>query len=76
VSEIDGRESAVPVIPARRVRAGKRRVTVPVPEDQEVVQEPAVELIRDEDGVRAIDLTCACGRRHRILCDYEEGPPS
>ena len=32
--------------------------------------EPLVELIRDGDTVRAIDVTCTCGRRIRLRCVY------
>lgn len=32
--------------------------------------EPLVELIRDADAVRAIDVTCTCGRRIRLNCVY------
>lgn len=29
-----------------------------------------VELIRDGDVVKAIDVTCACGEKMRIWCSY------
>ena len=34
-------------------------------------RELQVELIREGDIVRAIDITCSCGERIRLRCDYE-----
>lgn len=68
-----GQTSAVPVVSARRVRAESQRVAVPVP-DHEGCDEPRIELVRDADGVRAIDVFCPCGRHLRILCDFSPDP--
>ena len=47
-------EEAAPVGPARHAHAA----------------EPRVELVRDGDVIRAIDVTCGCGRRIRLRCVY------
>ena len=31
---------------------------------------PSVELIRDGDVIKAIDVTCSCGEKMRIWCSY------
>jgi hypothetical protein len=58
------------VIPARAVRAAG--VTPAVGErNQPAVAKARVELVREGGIVRAIDVTCACGERLRIVCEYE-----
>lgn len=32
--------------------------------------DPTVQLVREDGVVRAIDITCGCGERIRIQCDY------
>lgn len=32
--------------------------------------QPTVELVRDGDVVKAIDVTCSCGEKMRIWCSY------
>ncbi len=48
------------VIPARQVRA-----------TEAAAGEPRVEVVREGGVVRAIDVTCPCGERLRIVCEYE-----
>ncbi|WP_040591595.1 hypothetical protein [Schlesneria paludicola] len=31
----------------------------------------SIELVKENDIVRAIDVTCACGQKMRIWCSYE-----
>jgi hypothetical protein len=58
------------VVPARRVRAGE--VVAPVgPPRAGRTGEPHVELVREGDVVRAIDVTCTCGQRLRLRCLYD-----
>jgi chromosome condensin MukBEF MukE localization factor len=33
--------------------------------------EPKIDLIRDGETIRAIEITCRCGERIRLLCDYD-----
>jgi hypothetical protein len=47
------------------------RVGPPRPENQKV--EPTITVYRENGAVRAVDLTCVCGRTYRIWC--EEEPP-
>lgn len=57
------------VVPAECVRmtGETARVTASRPG---AAGKPVVELIRDGDTVRAIDVTCTCGRRIRLSCLY------
>ena len=32
---------------------------------------PDIRLVREGDVVQAIDVTCACGRSFRLVCQYE-----
>jgi hypothetical protein len=57
------------VVSAPAVRESEARVTIPVP-GHECGEEPRVDLVREGDIVRAIDITCPCGRRVRVLCEY------
>jgi hypothetical protein len=34
----------------------------------------SVELVREGDVVKAIDITCSCGEKMRIWCSYEDQP--
>lgn len=34
-------------------------------------QSPTIELMTEDNIVRAIDVTCACGQKMRIWCSYE-----
>lgn len=35
--------------------------------------QPTVQLIRDGDVVRAVEIVCGCGQKIRLKCVYEEG---
>ncbi len=65
--------TAVCVVPAPHVRESASRVTVPIP-GRHCEEEPRIELIREGEVVRAIEIACPCGRRVRVLCEYP-GPP-
>ena len=68
--DTDNRIAPSGVIPGPRVQVdGVARVPVPGahPEAQ-----PTVELIRAGNVIRAIDVTCTCGRRIRLRCHYTE----
>jgi hypothetical protein len=67
----DGFLTVTRVVSAPCVRDSDARVTVPVP-GHACGPEPTVELIREGDAVRAIDITCPCGRRLRVLCEYAD----
>jgi hypothetical protein len=61
------------VIPARVVRAAEvAGEAAPAEERREpAAAGPRVELVREGGVVRAIDVTCSCGERLRIVCEYE-----
>jgi len=58
------------VLPAHRVIQGAEAARVGHAH-QHVATEPIVELVREGDLVRAIDVTCSCGEKLRIWCSYE-----
>lgn len=52
------------VVSAEAVRVGAPAPAGPAP------GEPVVQLVREDGVIRAIDVTCACGERIRIRCEY------
>ena len=56
------------VIPSQCVRFSGETTHVSVPRRGQA--EPKVELIRSGNKIRAIDVTCPCGQRIRLRCDY------
>lgn len=52
------------VVSAEAVRVGPPGPHAPAP------GEPSVQLVREDGVIRAIDVTCACGERIRIRCEY------
>lgn len=57
------------VVPARCVRMSGETARVKAARHGAAC-EPQVELIRDGDVIRVIDVTCVCGRRIRLSCVY------
>jgi hypothetical protein len=33
--------------------------------------EPRIELVREDGVIRAIDITCGCGEKIRVVCEYD-----
>ena len=48
--------------------ASAESISIPVGPSAE---EADVQVIRQNGQIQAIDVTCTCGRRTRILCEYE-----
>jgi hypothetical protein len=68
VDDADMQRVRSAVVPGQYVRlAGAARVAVP---GAESAAQPVVELLREGDVVRAIDITCACGQHIRLRCVY------
>ncbi len=59
------------VIPAECVRLIPEPVRVGPPPPEGAVEEPTIVVHRENDVVRAVDLTCVCGRTYRIWCEEE-----
>lgn len=62
--------SVVSVVTAACVRVTESSVRVGAPVGQPTHGEPKVQLIREDGAVRAIEVTCGCGEKIRIRCDY------
>ena len=58
------------ILPASRVRQSDETTLVGAPRQADA-QGVTVELVKDGDVVRAIDVTCACGQKTRVWCVYE-----
>lgn len=61
--------SATNVVPRNQVCTAHD--VIRVGPDQVKASSPRVELIRDGDVVRAIEVVCSCGERTTIRCDYD-----
>ncbi len=59
------------VVPAQRVRTARAVASVG-PSRGNGSTEPHIELVREGDVVRAIDITCACGQHFRLRCVYDQ----
>jgi hypothetical protein len=59
------------VIPAECVRMIPEPVRVGPPPPQGAAEEPTIVVHRENGVVRAVDLTCVCGRTYRIWWDEE-----
>jgi hypothetical protein len=57
------------VIPAGRVALGAMPFCVGAADAHN--EGALVELVREDGVIRAIDITCACGERVRLLCSYD-----
>jgi hypothetical protein len=70
---MDGERPGV-VVTADRVTVSEDAVRIGAPRPGhgggEDHGEPKVQLIREDGVIRAIDVTCKCGERIRIRCDY------
>lgn len=66
---MDEARPGAPVVPAARVRVTAEAVRVGAPKAASA--EPQVQVVRDGDLVRAIEVTCPCGACVRIVCEYE-----
>jgi hypothetical protein len=58
------------VVPGHCVRLSGERVRVDIP-GQKPPGEPRVEVVRQGEVIRLIDITCACGQHIRLHCDYQ-----
>jgi hypothetical protein len=63
------RESALSVLPGHRVVQATETARVGSSHSHASSQ-PTIELIREGDLVKAIDVTCSCGEKMRIWCSY------
>ncbi len=59
------------VINAAHVHLGDEPARINLPHSGHPKGEPRIELIRDGDIIRAIEVICSCGERIRLRCDYE-----
>jgi hypothetical protein len=67
---MDEARPGAPVVPAARVRVTAEAVRVGPPRAA-ASAEPQVQVVRDGDLVRAIEVTCPCGACVRIVCEYD-----
>lgn len=58
------------VVTAARIRVSDDSIRVGAPSVVLAHGEPKIQLIREDGTVRAIDITCGCGEKIRIRCDY------
>lgn len=59
-----------PVVRAARVRVAGEAVRVGAPAPAAGPGGPTVRVVREGDAVQALEVTCSCGERIRIRCEY------
>ena len=59
------------VVPRQRVNVGPQATRVVVPGCQSD-HEPQIQVITNSERIEAIEVTCGCGRRIRLVCQYDE----
>ncbi|MBI5757320.1 MAG: hypothetical protein HZA46_02235 [Planctomycetales bacterium] len=64
------RHIAHPVVSGSRVRRSDEMAKVGEPHALSAGQ-PIIELVKESEVVKAIDVTCSCGQKFRLWCDYE-----
>jgi hypothetical protein len=70
---VDSHEVGRSVIPGRLVRVSGEPAFVGARAVTDEPGQPRVEMIRDGDILRAIDVVCSCGKRIRLRCVYSDG---
>ncbi|AWM37377.1 hypothetical protein [Gemmata obscuriglobus] len=59
-----------PVVRAARVRVTGEPVRIGAPAPTGGGHEPTVRVVREGDLIQALEVTCTCGERIRIRCEY------
>jgi len=70
VEKADGEFVTRALVPGRCVRLSGETARVKVPRHG-LPAEPRVEVVREGETIRAIDVTCSCGQRIRLHCVYD-----
>ncbi|GIW78408.1 MAG: hypothetical protein KatS3mg105_0215 [Gemmatales bacterium] len=80
MTDRNGHHGRQAVIPGRQVKLSQRFGPVVVGQNQTQLRpldeeerpcRPTVELIREGTVVRAIEVTCTCGEKIRLDCQYQ-----
>jgi hypothetical protein len=58
------------VVPGHCIQLAGETARVPIPGHS--VAEPRIQVIREGDEVRAIEITCSCGQKVRLRCVYDK----
>lgn len=58
------------VLSGQQVKVSNDTVRIGAPVAHVKHGEPTIQLVREDGVIRAIDITCGCGERIRIQCDY------
>ncbi len=74
VEQIEGEYVNRGVVPGRKVLVEEGPAAVMVGPARALAHAcaPQVELVRDGDIIRAIDVTCTCGEKIRLRCSYDD----
>jgi hypothetical protein len=76
IERIDGEYLNRGVVPGRKVlvEEGSASVMIVPPRSSSTPHActPQIQLIRDGNVIQAIDVTCTCGQKIRLRCQYDE----
>ncbi len=68
----EGTGSTGSVVWSNRVQLSDEAVRIGRPVAAAPRSEVKIQLVREDGVIRAIDVTCACGERIRIRCEYDD----
>lgn len=71
VERIEGEYVNRGVVPGRKVVVTAESAAVLIPHPRAAACAPQIELIRDGEVIQAIDVTCSCGQKIRLRCQYD-----
>jgi hypothetical protein len=66
----EGRGGSGGLVPAARVTVTGEAVRVGPPRVSDGKPEPTIQVVREGDVVRVIQIVCTCGERICVRCDY------
>lgn len=66
----DGAGAGGAVVRAARIHVSGEAVRIGAPVPEAFSGEPVVELVRNGDVIQTIEITCPCGERINIRCEY------
>ena len=71
-NQVDNETNGRGVVSGRLVRVSGEPALVGAPSSKPTQSQPTLEMIRDGDVLRAIDIICNCGTRIRLRCIYSD----
>ena len=59
------------IVPGSQVHYGVEPVRVPIAGETRA-DTPHLRVVKEQEQITAIEITCSCGCQLRLICDYDE----